>query len=192
MNKNFGSILIYLLLSSCLVQNQYNETDFLLNDIYIDQLEIYNKIKIADKENYSSIIDFGKRERFKVFKQIKQVTKSESFYILEGFKPGWGEFIGLAWNNKVAFSYRRSSISSKLKITKTNINVKDLKKDIGIDKFVIDKITDWDINYINSLNGEIGVSVSDGFYFIATKVVATMHQSKKHKIETIAFEEFKK
>lgn len=186
----FKIIVLCSILSSCLAQRPSSTTP-VLNEIYVNQLAIYNRIE--NKGNYASIISFAKGERFKVFKQIKGVIRPDNFNVLEGYSPGWGTFVGLIWNNKVAFSYKRSSIDHKLTVVKTTLSEVDLKRHLGIDLFIVEKINDWDLNYIKNTGKAVGMGVSDGFYFLATKVSTDTSQlGQNPKIESFAFEQFTK
>lgn len=188
MKKYFCGVILCVLLASCLAQNRSNDTSVLVNQIYESQLAYYNT-SIVDKDNYVSIINFAKIERSAIFKRIGSVVQSDSFIILEGFSPGWGSFVGLAWNGETAYSYKKSSTDKKLSITKTSLNGNNVKYTTGIDPFIIKKISEWDINYIRNIKNKIGMGVSDGHYFIATKVEKgkTDHD---YIIENIAFEQF--
>lgn len=188
MKKYFSGIIFCLFLSSCLAQNRSINTSLLVNQLYESQLAYYNT-SIGDKDNYLSIINFAKTERSTLFKKIGRLVQSDSFIILEGFSPGWGSFVGLAWNREIAYSYKKLSTDKKLNITKMNLNGNNVKHNTGIDPFLIKKISEWDINYIRNIKNKIGMGVSDGHYFIATKVTKgkTDHD---YIIENIAFEQF--
>lgn len=185
--RNINLILFCLLFSSCKVQNTENRSDALLSKIYNNQLEYFNT-NIVDKDNYVSIINFSKQERNKIINQTKGIINSDSFYILEGFSPSWGNFIGLVWNKEIAYSYKRSSTDIAFNVTKVNLNDKKIKK-TGIDFHIIDRINHWDVAYINGLKRKIGMGVSDGYNFIATKVM-NAKQGRNPVIETISFEQF--
>lgn len=188
MKKYFSGVIFCLFLTSCLAQNRSSNSSLLVNQIYESQLAYYNA-NIADKDNYSSIINFAKTERSTLFKRIGSVVQSDSFIILEGFSPGWGNFVGLVWNRELAYSYKKLSTDKKLHITKTNLSGNNVKHNTGIDPFIIKKISEWDVNYIRNIKNKIGMGVSDGHYFIATKVTKgkTDHD---YIIENIAFEQF--
>ena len=160
----------------------------MLEQVYKDQLSYYNN-KIEDKDNYVSIINFAKQERNKVIQRAKSVIQSENFIILEGFNPAWGNFVGLIWNDETAYSYRQSSADKRFTFVKVNLKHNDTKKVTGIDSYLFDKVNNWDTNYINTLKSKIGMSVLDGYNFMATKVTSNQNE-KVPKIETIAFEQF--
>lgn len=187
MKAHFNITLVFLLFSSCTAQNNSNKSKKLLEKIYEDQLTYYNT-KIVKKDDYISIINFAKQERETVIKKTDNLIESDSFIILEGFSSGWGNFIGLIWNDKVAYSYRRSSTDKKIRVTRMELKDPLFSNKAGIDQHVIDKINKWDIPYINDLKNKIGMSVSDGYYFIATKV--SNESGKQAKVETIGFEQF--
>lgn len=182
-------IIFCFFLSSCVAQKTSTNFDQILEEVYKSQVDTYNNI--SGKENYKSIVNFGKQERLNVFKPIKSLLESDDFFILEGFKPAWGEFVGLIWNKKSAYSYRRSSKNRKLEIKKITLPNNDFRNFSDIDYFIIKKVIDWDVNYIHNLKNSIGMGVSDGYYFMATRVYLNNLDPNIKKVETIAFEQFK-
>ena len=188
MKKYFSCVTVCLFLTSCLVQNRSKDTSLLANEIYESQLAYYNA-NIANKDNYLSIINFAKTGRSTLFKRIGSVVQSDCFIILEGFSPGWGNFVGLAWNSETAYAYKRLSTDKKLNITKANLGGNNVSHSTSIDPFLIKKISEWDVNYIRNINNKIGMGVSDGHYFIATKVTKGKTDND-YIIESIAFEQF--
>jgi len=188
MKRYIKTLLCCLLFTSCMAQNSVNKFNILLEKIYENQLAYYNN-KIADQDNYTSIINFAKQERSNIILRLKDVIQSDSFVLLEGFSSGWGDFTGLIWNSKVVYSYRRSSTDKRFNIVKVKIKNQNLKKVTGIDPYIFDRIKQWDVNYINSLKNKIGAKVSDGYNFMATKVTY-IRLEREPKIETIGFEQF--
>ncbi|MBB6236397.1 hypothetical protein HDC90_001009 [Pedobacter sp. AK013] len=184
----FNVIFCSLFFSACLAQHKLESPGTLLNLVYRNQLAYYNT-KIEDKDNYVSIINFAGKERIKITQPAKTLIKSGNFTILEGFSPAWGNFVGLIWSGKNALLYKRTSIDKRFILKKINLNSNVIKKLTGIDLYLFNKINSWDVSYINALKSKIGMSVPDGYNFIATKVT-TNQGEKKSKIETIAFEQF--
>jgi len=100
-----------------------------------------------------------------------------------------GNFVGLAWNSETAYAYKRLSTDKKPNITKANLGGNNVKHNMSIDPFLIKKISEWDVNYIRNINNKIRMGVSDGHYFIATKVTKGKTDND-YIIESIAFEQF--
>lgn len=175
-------------ISTSFAQNSIDSDATLLKDVYRSQFSTYNTI--LDQDNYKSILNFGKQERSLVFKQFKGIRPSRGFIILEVFKPAWGNFVGVVWNCEVAYSYKRSSISKKLEIIKTDLHRKDFEDIAGIDSFIINKVAQWDVNFIKNTKNKIGAGVSDGYYFMATRIYPIKNSKENYKVETIAFDEF--
>lgn len=165
-----------MLIGSCSSSNPNK----LLKRVYKDQLAYY-KSQIDVKADYVSIINFAKQERTSVLRQAGRIVESSNFKLLEGFNPGWGNFIGFIWNDQEAYVYHRSSNDPKLKFEKIAIESTSQKY---IDPSILKKVDTWDVQFISSLKGQLGADVVDGYCFIATNV-------RNNNIETIAFKEFK-
>ncbi|MDF2852897.1 MAG: hypothetical protein K0S31_3582 [Sphingobacterium multivorum] len=158
-----------------------------LEKVHMDQLIHINNMD--KKDDYASIVYFGKQGRNILAKEASDVISSDRFTILEGFNLAWGNYVGLIWNDRAAYSYHRQTGSKKLHIVKLLLSNTDLEKaNVEISSHIVEKVKNWDTQYIRNLKNQVGMGISDGFCFMATRV--DMNRADKNQIETISFEEF--
>ncbi|MNK09224.1 hypothetical protein D3C87_271750 [compost metagenome] len=158
-----------------------------LEKVHMDQLSYFNNMD--QKDDYASIIYFGKQGRNILAKEASDVILPGHFTILEGFNIAWGDYVGLIWNDRVAYSYHRQTGSKKLHIVKLLLSNTDLEKaNVEISSPIVEKVKNWNTQYIRNLKNQVGMGISDGFCFMATRV--DMNRADKNQIETISFEEF--
>ncbi|TWI13910.1 hypothetical protein [Sphingobacterium siyangense] len=158
-----------------------------LEKVHMNQLAYYNNMD--KKSDYASIINFGKQGRNILAKEAVDVVGPGHFTILEGFNPAWGDYVGLIWNDRLAYSYHRQAGKKKLHISKFSISNTDLENtNVNIPSHIVEKVKNWETQYIGNLKNRVGMGISDGFYFMATRV--DMDGADNNQIETISFEEF--
>ena len=159
----------------------------LMRQVYQNQRSYYD-VKISDKENYISIINFGSKGREELYKKNGiQLSELQDCIVLEGFNPGWGNYCGLLISNKGNYVYGNKT-TGKWDMALINIDSDDIEKKAGITRDVIDRVRLWDTLYINNQSKQLGTYATDGFVFMATRVRYIDRHSTK--IETIAFNEF--
>jgi hypothetical protein len=178
---------IAFVISGCASSRKVSSIENTMDELYQSQQTYYNR-NITDKTGYTSIINFAKSRRAKLFTAIgENIDTTNEFTVLEGYSPGWGTLQGLVWSKDFAYAYRQD-FSEKVPVLKA-VNIHNqIVNDTGIDARLINLVDNWNVAEINDQNSKFGNHGLDGFYFLAARVKRDKYNQLQ--IQTIHFREF--
>jgi len=145
---------------------------------------------LLNGQDFDPLIIFASKGRSKLYKSNNiSIGKPGQYILLEGWTPSNGNYSGIIFCDSIAIVYRNSR-SVGWHILKIPISNKEsISSFSGISRHVIERVSTWDIDYINHLKKVVGSTVSDGSNFIASKIDIT--DKNPPVIQTIYFYEFR-
>jgi hypothetical protein len=164
-----------------------NYNRVVLGRIYQSQKKYFDS-NVSNKADYSPIINFASKGRFKLYKKNSITINSyNKTIILEGIHNSSGMYVGLMFCDTDIYYYKNNTLSGwKFSKVTNDINLEDAT---GIREGIINIVSVWDTIHINKLKQQVGSTVTDEFSFIASRI--NYINKSIPFIETIGFYEFK-
>jgi len=185
--KNYIIIICVLFTSAPIyIIGQGNTSVF--RGIYDSQMR-YFKDSLDSYSFYKQIVDFGKKSRQKLYEAHHiNISTLKTCIILEGNSNAGGVYTGILFEDGKEIAYMHNPDKGWQFSFFKKSEFDSLSSFTGIGLVIINKVSSWDIGYINKQKHTVGgTGVSDGYSFIASRV-----SNKKNIpiIETIGFAQF--
>jgi hypothetical protein len=193
-NAKIMKITIICVLLSSLFSYTTNRMDnqihtSLYNAIYENQKRYFEDSLNSDID-FKQMIVFGRKSRQKLYEAHNiDINKHQSYIILEGNSGIGSIYTGIVFEDNIEIAYIHTPAKGWQVATFGKSNLDSLSTFTYIDLSIINKVSAWDVDYINGRKQYVGgTGVTDGYSFIATRVD---NSKKSPYIETIGFREFR-